>query len=52
MTILINTLDKSRKNDLSISTLEKKVIIFVTKQINVAIIGTDAFCIVCKLKKT
>lgn len=48
--IIISILYKFRKNGLLILTLDIEIFTFITKLINVAIIGADVYCTTCKLK--
>lgn len=50
-TIIISTLNRSRDERLPIIIPKIKVLTFATKEVDIAIIGTDAYCITCKLKK-
>lgn len=47
---MISILDKFGKDGLQISILETKISTFATKQIDVAMIGMDAYCTTCRLK--
>ena len=50
-TVIISISDHSKKKRLSTLTLEVKVSTSVTKEVNVAMIDTDIYCITCKLKR-
>lgn len=50
--VIISTLHKSKINGLLILSLETEISTLITKQINVAMIDADAYCIACKLKET
>lgn len=50
-TIIISILGNSGKKILPISTLKTKVSIPITKFVDIAMIGSNTYCIVCRLKK-
>lgn len=49
--VIISILYNFRKETLPISTLKTGVSTPVTKQVDIAIIGTDTYCTTCKLKE-
>lgn len=50
--VFSSTLNYFEKKRLPILILEAKVSIFATKEVNIAMIGANAYCMACKLKKT
>lgn len=50
-TIIISTWNYFEKEKLIILILERKISTLAIKKINIAIIGVDAYCTACKLKK-